>query len=405
MAKTTSWWHVLILLSAGVAISLQIGKVPGAVPVLTQELSLSLFTAGWVISIFNLIAATGGPALGGIADKFGQHRTVIFGMVVTAVAAILGAMATGPATLLLTRTLEGFGFVIATVSIPTLMMAFSESRHRDLTLALWSVYMPTGTGMMMLIGAPLLSVTGWRGLWLLTAAIILLLSLVVWRVARKAASNMPPAARPRFRDIAQVATRRGPLMLALLFFCYAGMFMAVLGFLPYILVEENGMSKPLAATFGAVAVLANVAGNLLGAFALHINADRRVMMLIGCLSMAIGASLVLLDFHPYIRVYGGALLALGGGWIPSTLFTLAPVHAPRIQQLSSVTGMMQQGAAIGMLLMPPALAAIVDAFGSWSSAVPAVWIVGLIGAYAAIQLTHAEPGDIRMMQSEPGVSR
>lgn len=401
MAKTTSWWHVLILLLAGVAISLQIGKVPGAVPVLTQELSLSLFAAGWVISIFNLIAATGGVAAGGIADKLGQHRTVVFGMVMTAGAAILGAFATGPVTLLLTRTLEGFGFVIAAVSIPTLMMAFAEPRHRDFTLALWSIYMPTGTGMMMLIGAPLLSVTGWRGLWLLTAGIILLLSLVVWRVAGKAAANMPPAERPRFRDIAQVATRRGPLLLALLFFCYAGMFMAVLGFLPYILVEENGISRPLAAAFGALAVLANVAGNLLGAFALHLNADRRVMLLIGCLSMAVGASFALLDFHPYIRVYGGALLALGGGWIPSTLFTLAPVHAPRIQQLSSVNGMMQQGAALGMLLMPPALAAIVGAFGSWSSAVPAVWIIGFVGAYVAIQLTRAEPEIVR---AEPRVS-
>ena len=114
------------------------------------------------------------------------------------------------------------------------------------------------------------------------------------------------------------------------------------------------------------------------------------MMLIGNLSMAVGATLAMMDFHPYIRVYGGALLALGGGWIPSTLFTLAPVHAPRIQQLSSVTGLMQQGAAIGMLLMPPAVAAIVGWFGTWSAAVPFAWAVALVGVYATIQLTRSD---------------
>ena len=72
--SSNSWLRVLIFLGAGIAVALQVGKVPPAIPAIQNELNISLTEIGWIMGIFSLIAASSAALIGLLADRVGQLR-------------------------------------------------------------------------------------------------------------------------------------------------------------------------------------------------------------------------------------------------------------------------------------------------------------------------------------------
>ena len=391
MAETTSWRHVVILFMAGVAVALLIGKVPGAIPLIKEELSLSLVGAGWVVSIFSLIAATGGAVLGALAARIGPARLSLFGMALAVVASAAGAFADGAAQLLATRIFEGLAFVVTVISIPLLLTAVTTRRDRNLAMGLWGAYMPLGAGGMLLLSAPLLGAIGWRGLWLVTAAVIAVLAVFIHLAAKRAAARMVAAERPHIRDIVRVTMRPRPMLLAVIFGLFAGQHLLLIGFLPLILVEQHGLSEPAAAAWVAATILSNVLGNAAAGFSLRQGVPARVLMVLACAVTGLSACVVYLDVATAWSLAAAFAFSMFGGLIPGSLFALAPEQVDRVEHLPSVNGLMLQGSSIGQLLMPPAVAALVAHAGTWAVAGPAGLVVMSVATVLAVMLTRPPP--------------
>lgn len=391
MSRSTSWRHVFILVLAGVAVALLIGKVPGAIPLLKEELSLNLVAAGWVVSIFSLIAAVAGAPFGAFAVGIGPGRLSVFGMALAALASTAGAFTDGAAQLLATRVLEGLGFVVTVVSVPLLLTAVTSNRDRNLAMGLWGTFMPLGAGGMLLLSAPLLGAIGWRGLWLVTAAVIAVAALLVHVAAKGAMARMAAAERLNIRVIVQVAARPRPVLLALIFGLYAGQYLVLIGFLPLILVEQHGLSAPMAAAWVAAAILSNALGNTVAGIALRHGVPARPLMVLACAVMAVSACVVYLDVPAAWSLAAAFAFSMIGGLIPGSLFALAPEQVEKVEHLPSVNGLMLQGSSIGQLLMPPAIAALVAYVGNWAVAGPAGLVVMTVAAALAIMLTRSVP--------------
>lgn len=65
---------------AGIAAGLQVGKIPPALPMPRESLNADLITAGWIISVFNLVAATLGIATGLAADRLDTRNMTAAGI-------------------------------------------------------------------------------------------------------------------------------------------------------------------------------------------------------------------------------------------------------------------------------------------------------------------------------------
>ena len=100
-APNTRWPAVFAAFFAGVVGAFAFGKMSPALPLLKEEFGLSLIDAGWLVSAFNAIAATGALFFGAFADRFGALRFCISGVLLIAAGSALGALAPG-ATLLIT---------------------------------------------------------------------------------------------------------------------------------------------------------------------------------------------------------------------------------------------------------------------------------------------------------------
>lgn len=387
-ATATRWLVVSAVIFAGIAGAFQVGKAPVALPELRTALGLGLVSAGWVVSMFNLLGAVVGALVGALADQIGHRRTVLGGLLLTGFGSLAGAAAPDAASLLATRLLEGLGFIATATAAPALLVAATRRADQRLAFGFWSGYMPAGTMLMMLLSPLILHRFGWRGLWLVNGAAMLAAATLVG-VATRDLPRLPVAGRHGLgailRDIARTARTPGPPTLALAFASYTLPYLALLAFLPTLLVEDVGMSEGSAALLTALASGANLIGASGSGVLLHRGVPRWAMIAAGCVSMGLASLIIFSPGLPFALRYAAVIAFTGlGGAVPSACLGGAPVHAPSPLLVGTTTGLIMQGSNLGQAVGPPALAKLAAATGGWTWS-PALFLAAA-GAGTALAL-------------------
>ncbi len=370
--RSTPWVRVLTVLGAGIAIAFLVGKAPAALPVLRTDLSLSLFEAGLVVSMFSLVAAMAGVLFGLVSDHFGQLRVAMAGFCLSLLAGLGGAMVSSPVTLIASRAGEGVGFFLVSVSLPPLMMKLSSERHRHTVMGLWGTFLPAGAAMVLLAGGSAIGLIGWRGLWVALSALFVPVMLALWWAAPK--ENLKgvrgePAQASLGRRLKDVTHAPGPLLMTATFGCYSAQYLAVTAFVPLILVERAHWSVAAAAAAGALVMFANITGNIAAGVLLDRGAQRMRLLQMAALAMATGSSLLMTEALPApLRIAGAVAFSAFGGMIPGSMFAAVARHAPSPQHAATVNGLMFQGVACGQLVGPAVTTFVVGEVGTWTAA-------------------------------------
>jgi len=239
----------------------------------------------------------------------------------------------------------------------------------------------------MVLAAPLLlAAIGWQGLWLanaiLAAAYALLFAAGTRALATPGQGVAALAPRPLLRDLAAVLRSPAPVTLALFFATYTGNYLAVFGFLPTLLIERMGAAPADAARLTALAIAINIFGNVGGGWLRKRGVSLRLLFVGGSLVVGVLALAVYAEgLAPATRYGAAALLSLCCGVIPGAAWGAAPAFAPRPELAGTASGLLAQGANIGMLAWPPALAAVVAAGGGWHAA---PWLVTTAAALGVV---------------------
>lgn len=360
-----------------------VGKMPPALPSVRADLGASLREGGWLLSIINLMTATGGMAIALSADRFGHRRLVLLGTAVCLVASLLGSFAQDVQQLFVTRFFEGLGFISVVAAIPTLLVRLARPTDVRRVMTLWTTYMPAGAGTMMLAAALILPHASWRIVWLAATAVsATMLGALFWKTLRRPELASPAVSgRPLIGEMVEVATDSGSLAIAICFGAYSCCWFAVVGFLPTLQIERLGLSSSTAAIVTALVTFVNVAGNLLAGMLLQRGVPRVALIVGATISMAFCAAGIFLNGVPDLaRLLLAGVYSAVIGIVPGALFTAIPVHAPRPQLVGAATGLLMQGSNLGALLGPPITAALV-AGGGWPAA---AWLTsGTLGISAA----------------------
>ena len=369
MARTP-WGLVGLLVAAGIVAAFHVGKVPPSIPSIREDLGASLGQAGWLLSMVNLTAALGGMAIALTVDRFGHRRLIMLGTALCCATSLLGAFAGSIGVLLVWRFLEGLGFIVVTVSVPTLVLRVTDPADRHRAMTIWTSYMPAGAGSMMLIAAAILPGTSWRAAWLVASAAsaAMFVALLLRAAPRRELDAQLARRRPILHEMAEVATSAGPLAIALCFGAYSCCWLAVVGFLPTLQVERLGFSTSTAAIVTALVTVVNVAGNLVAGWLLHRGVPRAAIIAGAAISMAFCAAGIFVDGVPdLLRLVLAGVYSAVIGVVPGALFTGLPVHSPRPELVGASTGLLMQGSNFGGLIGPPITGALVAA-GGWPAA-------------------------------------
>jgi MFS family permease len=378
----THWPRVWIAFLAGCIGAFQIGKTFAALALIIDELDLSLVQAGLVLSLFSLIAAFAGAGFGLLSDRVGHLYMALAGLLVSAGGAFLGATASGIEVLLLSRLIEGLGFILAIVALPSLISRSTTDRNRPLAMGLWGAFMPAGIGISMLITPPLLELHGWRGLWNDVGFIILLWCAILFIAFRSTTSKT--GIHPGTSDFIANVLRLGPLLVVAGFVCYSSLYQSLTAFLPTILVTDYNVPLAQAARFGALVVVGNVIGNVSAGWLIGRGYAPWKLLTVSFIAMGLCATLVFATTSdPLVKTLAGFLFSAFGGLFPGTAFVLAARYSIHPSHMALMAGLMLQGAGIGQAIGPMMVSTVVEFSGSWNSANL------LVVSFAAIGLVSA----------------
>ncbi len=173
------WDVVTLAILGGIMVGLVVGKVPPAMAEIGTDLGLDRVTAGWLASLFFAVGA-GFAVIGGmLGSRTGARAMVTGGLLVMVIGAVIGTFAPSAGLLLASRVIEGIGFATVAVAAPKIIVDATRPADRDIALGIWSVFMPAGMALAMLATPLLLGGIGWRGVWLVSAAAVLAVALLI----------------------------------------------------------------------------------------------------------------------------------------------------------------------------------------------------------------------------------
>ena len=373
--------RVALIVAAGVVAGANVGKLPVALPRLAEAFDMSLLQAGLAISMLQATSMCIGILGGMMADRFGQRRVMTGGLLLLALGGLLGALADSTFLLLASRALESLGFMATVLPGPALLSRLVDPARMRAVMGIWAAYMPAGMALALLLSPLAIASIGWQGLWVVVALAAIGLAALIQRLLPSDPAVSVPVRWASL--VARTARAPGPWLLGIAFGAYAGQWMGVFGFLPTV-YDSAGIAATSAGLLTALGVAINVFGNMGAGFAMQRGVKEKTLLLVASSTMLVCGWVFFGTDAPFAVRYA-AVLAFSalGGMIPGTLFALTIRFAPDRQSVSTTTGLMQQGSAIGQFLAPLAIARVVEAYGGWSHA----WIV--TAALAGINLLVA----------------
>lgn len=388
----TDWRAVLAAVLCGVAVAMNVGKVPIALPQLRAEYGLSLVAAGWVSSMINTLAMVSGALFGLLGDRLGALRMCFAGLGLSILGGILGLLAGDEQALLISRFAEGAGVMAVAVSAPALLSSASAPIDRRFALSIWSAYMPTGVGLAMLLAPAVMPLGGWRGIWLLTLAVLLLATLAIH--LSRPAYRMPPTKEVEAHPLAaarQALAQPAPWLLATAMGSWTIQYYALVVWLPTFLKEQRGFDSLTVAVLSCMVVLANAPGNLIGGSLLQRNVHRGKLIAAASLICGLCSVGVFLELLPDLLRYGLCIaLSFVGGLIPAAVLSASASLARTPRQIGTLQGLFMQVGNFGSFISPPLIAVLVAASGLWRDA---LWITAgaaLLGIAVGMLLYRLE---------------
>jgi MFS family permease len=381
----SSWPRIWIAFLAGCVAAFQIGKTFASLALIIDELDLSLVQAGLILSLFSLIAAIAGAGFGLLADRVGHLRMALVGLALSATGSFIGAQVSSLEFLLLSRLLEGFGFILTIVALPSLISRSASERDRPLAMGLWGAFMPAGIGMSMLITPLLVGWHGWRGLWNDVGIMMLIWAVVLYLGFRRSAA--PPGLQLKVVDFVANLLRLGPLLVVAGFVCYSSLYQSLTAFLPTMLVTGYDVPLAQAAHFGAIVVVGNIIGNVSAGWLIGRGYAPWKLLTVSFVVMGLCAMLVFASItQPAFKVAAGFLFSAFGGMFPGTAFVLAARYSPSPAQMALMAGFMLQGAGIGQTIGPLMVSSVVEIANDWNYANLVVAAMAAIGLASALLL-------------------
>lgn len=389
---TTHWPRIVCLWLCGVAAAMQFAKMSFGFAAVQQWYGLSAAQMGVILSTVGMTGLVFGVTMGLYAHAIGYRRLLLAGLTLGAVLAALQAFMLPPFWLWVTRVLEGVSHLAVVVAAPTLISASCAPRQRSIAMGLWSTFVGMAFALTGAFGPAVLSGLGLNGLLSLHAVAMLVMGVWAASVLPADAERLGERAWPHWKAVprhhVQIYTRWETALPGLCFFCYTGMAVALLTFLP----QQAGAGKPWLAVMLPLMGISGTfsAGWLAQAWVTPLWLVRLAFAGVGLAGLGLWVCSALgLDMAP-----AALLLMYLAGLAGGSAFSLIPYlsHESLVQSRSN--GAVAQMGNLGSTLGPPVFAALLAAWGVAGLTLPVV-ALALLGIGVASWGAHQRAQALR----------
>lgn len=392
MSAKVQWFAKdLLIIGAGFAAAMHIGKLPAAIPILQAELGLSLVQSGLLLSCIQCAGMCFALLIGSYVSKLGLKRCVLLGLSLLTLASICAGLTQSVLSLFSMRIIEGFGFLLVTLSGPALIRELAPIQSLPAKMGLWAAYMGGGVGIALITAPMLIQSWSWSVVWFSYALITLSFLIgIAWFIP----NTTPSSQAVPLKSLIKLTLQHQPAwLLALIFGTYAGQWFALVGFLPTI-YEQNHIAPTLAGLLTASVSIANAVGTFICGLLLQRGLQAKLLVILGfvvliaCALLFYTAKDSLPFMLQYVLVFGFSLF---GGLVAGSIFAQALHFSPSPIAISTTVGMILQCSALSQFLLPPSIAFLVSSTGTWLWVGVLMSVLSILGIVLTQRLFAIQP--------------
>ncbi len=261
--RADSATRLVLLVTAAVFINyIDRGNLATAAPLIQDELLLSASQLGFLLSAFYYGYIACMPPVGWLAERYGALRVLAVGLTVWSIATVATGFAEGFAALLMLRVVLGIGESVVFPCASKVLASNVDVQHLGFANGVLGFGYLVGPAVGTLLGGFLMSVFGWRPVFILFGTLSLLW-LWPWRRAALAPSARGHANDEPQPSFARILRQRALWGATLGHFASNYGFYFILSWLPFYLVKARGFSMGSMALIASWAYLLNALSALL----------------------------------------------------------------------------------------------------------------------------------------------
>jgi len=298
----------ILLAALNGLIPLSIDASLPALPAMARALSASSVWMQATVGGFLFAYAFGQLVLGPLADRFGRRVVLLCGLGLYVVAGLVCSAAPNAAVLIVARIAQGLGASAGPLTTRAMIRDLFEDRQRAAAMQAYVASMQSIAPVVApLVGAGLMVLWGWRGIYAGLTAAGAVLTAVVWTAlaeTRKTTSTQPserslPAAA--FAAYGRYLRLPRSVFTAIIVAATFGGQFAFISNSPFVLIDEFGVSRGLYAVAFAVASAGFIVGSVAAARFARAGVRIERILTLGTAALAVTAVaglLVDLAAHP-----------------------------------------------------------------------------------------------------------
>lgn len=391
--KYKNWALIAVaLLLFGTAVATVQYKVPVVMGDIMTQMKMDANSASWLMSIFTFVGIILALPTGGLAKKFGPKPMLMVAAGVLLVGSLVGAFAGSGMILIVSRAIEGVAFIFVTICGPLAVQKYVSPDKLGAANGIWALWVCLGSVLGGVLTPTLYAATGFVGVWVIYATLVVLFAIVVAVVVKRPSKALSQVEATNdaanandVKEVQQVSYKElvkpNILLFYFAFLVFNMTLLAVLGFAPTFLQME-GVDPTLSGFISTLPMLlAVISSPLFGA--LSDKTGRCKPFYLIALGVMGPCTLILLTQTGPLMWVGAivmGLIGLGGPVMCITSY-IHVLNRPELMSIGMGMLMLVQslGQFLGTWLMPMLLG---PDMSQWMLAGVVMCILGFVGTAA-----------------------
>ncbi len=383
-------WRVIICAVFGaIAIAITQNKAVPCIEALQIDMNISMTTAGWLSSIFNIIAIIIAFPAAAMVSRLGIKKACVFSILSSLIGSVLGICSSSVWMLMLSRVIEGAGAGIIAVAVPSLIPIWFPPEKRGAPTGLFTSWQYCAQAVCFFLGTQASNTFGWRGVWFGNAAILLIALIISFFAISEPSRAENFAATEKHNGIAlrECLKNRPALLISSAMLCFTFASFALVTWAASYWNVRLELSMVTANTYIGIFALISIPVVIASGWLLD-RVNKKRFGLISFSAFAIVAAAAFFLCESWQAAVFAIIYPFTEGAIATALWALIPLAERRPGECPSLIAMFTAFSNVGMLLGPPVAGAAAEALG-WH------WVGILIAAISILGILAVMRCNIR----------
>src|ERR671911_946988 len=177
------WFLLGIMCLSLVLVVMSVSGLNTALPTIQQDLGASASELQWIVDSYAIVFAGLLLTAGAIGDRFGRRRTLLAGLGVFGLGALMGGLASDATQVIVSRGVMGIGAAFIMPATLSIITSIFPPQERPRAIAIWAGFAGAGASIGPIVTGGLLEGFWWGSTLLVNVPIVIAIVAAVWAFA------------------------------------------------------------------------------------------------------------------------------------------------------------------------------------------------------------------------------